>query len=566
MATELKQSTQVNIKMGPFLDEDDQKSTEEGLTISQADVRLSKNGGAFASKADDGGNAHDENGWYIIGLNDADTNTLGTLVVAIHEAGALPKDREFMVVKSNEFNTRYSTDTYDVQVTGIGPAVITATSIASNAFTADEFAASAITKIQGRFVLVDTTIATLASQTSFTLTAGSANNNAYNECVAIIEDATTAAQKAVGFISDYAGGSKTVTLEADPGIFTMQATDKITIVALPTPLGGSKSVWDRLLSGATHNINTSAGKRLRQIQENLGYANGAVWVDTINGSGGTENFENGTTGNKSNDIEDAKTIADSLGLNIFEISPSSDLTLHESFDNFVLTGSHWILALNSKSISETVIRGAEITGTATAADSPHISESDIGDTTLPACHLHACSISGAITLADAGDYFLDQCYSGIAGTATPSIDFQAGVGSTNLNMRHYSGGIEIKNMGGAGTDNMSLEGNGQLIINANCSGGTIAIRGNFTVTDNASGAVTLSDDARYDIDQPWTSKTVTVGGTRTAGTVVTLIAGFALGDKSVAAGVTTIKDIDDGSDLATYVVDATGTILNVTIL
>jgi len=48
---------------------------------------------------------------------------------------------------------------------------------------------------------------------------------------------------------------------------------------------------------------------------------------------------------------------------------------------------------------------------------------------------------------------------------------------------------------------MSLEGTGQLVINANCSGGTIAIRGNFTVTDNAGGAVTLSDDARIDVAQ-----------------------------------------------------------------
>jgi hypothetical protein len=46
---------------------------------------------------------------------------------------------------------------------------------------------------------------------------------------------------------------------------------------------------------------------------------------------------------------------------------------------------------------------------------------------------------------------------------------------------------------------MSLEGWGQLVINANCSAtSTVAIRGSFSVTDNAGGAVTLSDDARYE--------------------------------------------------------------------
>jgi len=81
-------------------------------------------------------------------------------------------------------------------------------------------------------VMVITTIATLASQTSFTLTAGSADDDAYNGMVAIIEDASTAAQKAVGVVSNYVGGTKTITLREDPGIFTMAATDKISIKAV----------------------------------------------------------------------------------------------------------------------------------------------------------------------------------------------------------------------------------------------------------------------------------------------------------------------------------------------
>ena len=80
-------------------------------------------------------------------------------------------------------------------------------------------------------VMVITTIATLASQTSFTLTAGSADNDAYNGMIAVIEDASTATQKAIGVISDYVGASKTITLREDPGIFAMAAPDKIAIIA-----------------------------------------------------------------------------------------------------------------------------------------------------------------------------------------------------------------------------------------------------------------------------------------------------------------------------------------------
>ncbi len=79
-------------------------------------------------------------------------------------------------------------------------------------------------------VLLQTTIATLASQTSFTLTIGSGDNDSYNGCVAVVEDATNSTQKAMGIIGDYAS-DKTVTLAVDPGIFTMAAGDYITILA-----------------------------------------------------------------------------------------------------------------------------------------------------------------------------------------------------------------------------------------------------------------------------------------------------------------------------------------------
>jgi len=82
-----------------------------------------------------------------------------------------------------------------------------------------------------RLLMVDTTIATLASQTSFTLTAGSVDDGAYVNCTIVIEDASTATQKAVGLVSAYTGATKTVTLKYDPGIFTMATTDKVYILA-----------------------------------------------------------------------------------------------------------------------------------------------------------------------------------------------------------------------------------------------------------------------------------------------------------------------------------------------
>jgi hypothetical protein len=82
-------------------------------------------------------------------------------------------------------------------------------------------------------LMVETTIATLASQTSFTLTAGSADNDAYNGRLIVVQDASTAAQKCVGNVLDYTGASKTVTLAADPAIFTIATGDTVRIFAVP---------------------------------------------------------------------------------------------------------------------------------------------------------------------------------------------------------------------------------------------------------------------------------------------------------------------------------------------
>lgn len=88
-------------------------------------------------------------------------------------------------------------------------------------------------------LLQSTTIATLASQTSFTLTAGSPDDDAYNTCIIVIVDQSTATQKAIGTISDYVGSTKTVTLSSDPAIFTIATGDTVNIMA---PLGtGSTS-------------------------------------------------------------------------------------------------------------------------------------------------------------------------------------------------------------------------------------------------------------------------------------------------------------------------------------
>lgn len=116
----LKQSTAVTLKIGPFVDEDDGKTAETGLTISQADVRLSKNGGNMAQKNDATSCTHDEIGVYDCPLDATDTGTLGRLQVFVHESGALPVWQEFMVIPANEYDSLISgTDALEVDANQI---------------------------------------------------------------------------------------------------------------------------------------------------------------------------------------------------------------------------------------------------------------------------------------------------------------------------------------------------------------------------------------------------------------------------------------------------------------
>lgn len=115
----LKQSTAVTLLIGPFIDDTDGKTAETGLTIAQADVRLSKNGGNMAQKNEATSCTHDELGYYTCPLDATDTGTLGILKVMVHESGALPVWEECMVVTANVWDTLCSTEHFDVNAVEI---------------------------------------------------------------------------------------------------------------------------------------------------------------------------------------------------------------------------------------------------------------------------------------------------------------------------------------------------------------------------------------------------------------------------------------------------------------
>ena len=87
----LRQSTSQVIRFGPMLDKDDGVTEETALTLAQADMRLSKDGGAYAQKNASGNATHDSDGHYSTTLNATDTDTVGELRLNVHQpANTLP--------------------------------------------------------------------------------------------------------------------------------------------------------------------------------------------------------------------------------------------------------------------------------------------------------------------------------------------------------------------------------------------------------------------------------------------------------------------------------------------
>jgi hypothetical protein len=105
----LKQSTTATIKFGPFLDDVDGKTAKTNLTISQADIRVSKNDGEFAQTNNALGASHDEAGYYNAILDATDLNTPGRLKVAVNKSGALPVWHNFMVLSDDMYDSLIGT-------------------------------------------------------------------------------------------------------------------------------------------------------------------------------------------------------------------------------------------------------------------------------------------------------------------------------------------------------------------------------------------------------------------------------------------------------------------------
>lgn len=85
------------VTVGPVMDDDG--ITPYTSTLVASDVKISKNGGVYASKNEATAPTHDADGWFRVTLDATDLGTLGDIVVRIVKTGNLQAWRDIKVVE-----------------------------------------------------------------------------------------------------------------------------------------------------------------------------------------------------------------------------------------------------------------------------------------------------------------------------------------------------------------------------------------------------------------------------------------------------------------------------------
>lgn len=243
MARWLKQSTSVDVPVGPFVDATDGFTAETALTITQPDVRLRKNAVAWAQKAAAQTLTHDENGYYTVTLDATDTNTLGMLMLAISEGGARPVMAQFLVVPANIWDSFFSTDYLQVDSTQLlGTVYATPTVAGVQEVDITHFNGTAGTFSAGR-PEVNTTHAAGTAWSSGAITAASLSTGAAEEIADTVWDEDATAHQTQGTFGQAIG---------DPGAVTSTIhgkTSNLTFTVANQVDANMQSINDTLLVG-----------------------------------------------------------------------------------------------------------------------------------------------------------------------------------------------------------------------------------------------------------------------------------------------------------------------------
>lgn len=301
-------------------------------------------------------------------------------------------------------------------------------------------------------------------------------------------------------IIDFQGGDTTMSMRAYSGgleirgMSTAQNISTCEWIAGQCIIDSSCTAGTLVLRGIVYPItDNNAGTNvddtgaLKPFDVALLRYQGAIWINTANGTAGTTVGENGTPELPVDTLADALTLSDVTGLKHFVIV-SGSLTLTASLNEaFVELRDESELNFGGQDVNGTEFLGGMLKGTMTGVIQVHGHHTEIEDVVGLRGTISNAGLTGTITLG-AGLTHLANCHSHVPGTATPTIIF--GDATAKLSMRGYSGGVELQGMAAAGNISTCEFIAGQLLIDSTCSAGELIVRGIVApVTDNSTGTL-----------------------------------------------------------------------------
>jgi len=248
------------------------------------------------------------------------------------------------------------------------------------------------------------------------------------------------------------------------------------------------------------------------LNQSLGYEGGAVHIDTINGSVGTEPYVNGTVDKPSKTYADAYIIANDLHLHRYSVLAGSEITLdnNHSYDAFIASGGQWTCHLGSQNITGAYFEGPMVDGAASATVKPTFDKASIlAGADLPPCILNECGFAGTsgspVTAASDGEFIIIIGKSLIPGSGTPYFDFSGTGGTTGINVRGWHGGSHWTLDDDCTISHEVYGGGGQTFVTG---GANVEVRGT-----SRSQSFTLGGTGAQTIQTTGITGPVTISGT-----------------------------------------------------
>lgn len=247
----------------------------------------------------------------------------------------------------------------------------------------------------------------------------------------------------------------------------------------------ANKVWNSDISNITNTNGYAA--MLSQIDR-------AVHIDTEQVSNG-----NGSQTDPFNNLNDALTYAESVGLKILHVL--ADITIDRNLKNFIVKGIGTpAIDCNGQDLTKSEFTHCNMKGSYTGTII--VQESILFNGFSLNGYFENCVLGGNLFCTNGSVVLLMNCASFVQGVSYPSVSMVA-AGTCELGVRGYSGGFELRDMNNT-LDKCSIEPTaGNIILANSCSGnGELSLKGIGDLTNNSdltniSDKLVKSEDIRF---------------------------------------------------------------------